>query len=653
MATTVKELEKVLKEHEKTMARMEVDSQAAMAELQFNVDKNVQDRMVELYDKIAEKMAADQELLLKQFQAIVDKDPIAGKNGSDRHKENENRDTNGEGADYKCTRYGRIDFPKFSGTNVEGWVYKCNHFFVMDRTPSHMRLRVAVVNLEDRALEWHQAYMQAREATVDDLSWEDYVSSIVTRFSTTAMEDAMEDLKLLQQTGELPEYNNEFDRLLNKVNIPEPYAISLYVGGLKAEIRCMVKLFKPTTLRDAYALSKQQTVVCRTLFPTLSSRKNFYHSLDSAKNDSLHKITGPTNAAKLPLLPTPPSSQKITKRLTPKEVEVKRAKGECFWCSEKFTPGHKCKNRQLFVIELCDEEEDVTVDPPVIEEVFTEEPHISIHALTGIHSYSTMQIKGSMGTRTLHILIDSGSTHNFIDEQLAIKLHCQLTTVKPLKVTVANGNQLSCGQMCNNFSWMMQGVWFKADVLAIPLENYDMVLGVQWLSPLGDIIWNFANLTMQFQVDGISYTLKGIESNKLSLCSMEKLACMMQHPAQVVPPQLFGMHLVYTNEEISHCSKVSQLLNDEALTALLADYKDVFAVPKNLPPCRPYDHQIILKEGTKPINLKPYRYQAAQKDVIENMTQELLDAGVIRHSKSSFASPVVLVRRKIFLGECA
>lgn len=66
-----------------------------------------------------------------------------------------------------------------------------------------------------------------------------------------------------------------------------------------------------------------------------------------------------------------------------------------------------------------DEEEDCPVNSSFIEEIFPDEPHISIHALTGIHSYSTMQITSSVGTRSLHILKDSGSTHNFLDEKLA------------------------------------------------------------------------------------------------------------------------------------------------------------------------------------------------------------------------------------------
>lgn len=66
-----------------------------------------------------------------------------------------------------------------------------------------------------------------------------------------------------------------------------------------------------------------------------------------------------------------------------------------------------------------------------------------------------------------------------------------------------------------------------------------------------------------------------------------------------------------------------------------------------MPPSRPYfDHQIPLKDGTKAVNLWPYKYPILQKTVIEEMVQELLDRGIIRPSNSSFAAPIVLVKKK-------
>lgn len=79
---------------------------------------------------------------------------------------------------------------------------------------------------------------------------------------------------------------------------------------------------------------------------------------------------------------------------------------------------------------------------------------------------------------------------------------------------------------------------------------------------------------------------------------------------------------------------------------LLQQYADVFQQPKELPPERFYDHQIPLLLGAALVNSKPYRYSPQHKDEIERQVQELLGAGLISHSTSPFASPVLLVLKK-------
>ncbi|GJW34264.1 retrotransposable element Tf2 [Tanacetum coccineum] len=76
------------------------------------------------------------------------------------------------------------------------------------------------------------------------------------------------------------------------------------------------------------------------------------------------------------------------------------------------------------------------------------------------------------------------------------------------------------------------------------------------------------------------------------------------------------------------------------IDSLLESYADVFEVPTSLLPKRSHDHKIPLKEGTQPINIRPYWHPPTQKDAIETMVKELINSGVIRHSQSSFSSPV-------------
>ena len=131
----------------------------------------------------------------------------------------------GDSRTSKPFRIGKIDFPKFSGDDVEGWVYRCEHFFSMDDTPDDSKLRCAAVHLEGDALQWHRAYLKTRNATVAEVPWADYVRSISARFSDAMFEDPMEEIaSLVQLTDDakgLQEYNSGFDHLPNKVTVSE------------------------------------------------------------------------------------------------------------------------------------------------------------------------------------------------------------------------------------------------------------------------------------------------------------------------------------------------------------------------------------------------------------------------------------------------
>ena len=72
----------------------------------------------------------------------------------------------------------------------------------------------------------------------------------------------------------------------------------------------------------------------------------------------------------------------------------------------------------------------------------------------------------------------------------------------------------------------------------------------------------------------------------------------------------------------------------------------MFEVPRGLPPIRDHDHRILLIDESQTVKQRPYRYPTIQKDEIERMILEMKVARVIKDNTSSFASPVVLVKKK-------
>ncbi|CAA0843123.1 Uncharacterized mitochondrial protein AtMg00860, partial [Striga hermonthica] len=79
---------------------------------------------------------------------------------------------------------------------------------------------------------------------------------------------------------------------------------------------------------------------------------------------------------------------------------------------------------------------------------------------------------------------------------------------------------------------------------------------------------------------------------------------------------------------------------------LLQEFEGVLGEPKGLPPHREFDHRIPLINEQHSIHVHPYRYAHFQKTEIERQVAEILESGLIQHSKSPFSSPVLLAKKK-------
>ena len=82
------------------------------------------------------------------------------------------------------------------------------------------------------------------------------------------------------------------------------------------------------------------------------------------------------------------------------------------------------------------------------------------------------------------------------------------------------------------------------------------------------------------------------------------------------------------------------------IEALLREFAGLFEEPRTLPPTRKFDHKILLKSGSQAVKIRPYKSSLIQKGEIEKLVKEMLSNGVIQHSVSPFASPVLLVKKK-------
>lgn len=287
----------------------------------------------------------------------------------------------------------------------------------------------------------------------------------------------------------------------------------------------VVRMFKPKILIEAYSLARLQELSVAAIQQKPKPNKPMFYTTPNTSQKPL-TLTTPTSTlikqSSLPkthILSLPNTAKNVPNNhnkphrplLTSKEMDEKRAKGLYFWCDHKFMSSHKCKKRQLFVLqvkEIIDEEELIEAITDDNEEGSQGGQHI-LNALWGNGTNQTMMVRGLSGKVRLHVLVDIGSTQNFINEQIEKNLNFLVYDVNGIYVEIANGQEMKCDALCKDFIWTMQQQEFKADMYLLPLGSYDLILRIQWLKTLGKIQWDFEELTMNFFVNNKAYFLKG------------------------------------------------------------------------------------------------------------------------------------------------
>ncbi|XP_030949790.1 uncharacterized protein LOC115973672 [Quercus lobata] len=327
---------------------------------------------------------------------------------------------------------------------------------------------MALYHLDGEALIWFQEAEQARGFA----SWEVFVQALQTRFGTIAYVDRMEALTRLKQMTSVVAYKGNFKIFSNRITgLFESHKLSCFLSGLKDEIRLPIRMLVPKTLNEAFGLAKIQEEYVN------SSRKAFRGVTDNGRASIL-------GAPKLEAMVEPRTKVPL-QRLTSAQMEERRKQGLCYNCDEKWQMEHKCKGAKLFLLE----EISMEVEPRTsgafqrsgVGKDGIDPAEITLYALVGCPTFKTVRVRGRIKKQEVVSLIDSGSTHNFLDASVLPRLQLQLDTSRVLEVKVADG-------------------------------GCEVVLGTQWLSTLGEISWDFQLLTMKFMYLGKRVFLQGLQT---------------------------------------------------------------------------------------------------------------------------------------------
>ncbi|RWV80175.1 hypothetical protein GW17_00058592 [Ensete ventricosum] len=111
----------------------------------------------------------------------------------------------------------------------------------------------------------------------------------------------------------------------------------------------------------------------------------------------------------------------------------------------------------------------------------------TVPTLVGYTNLQKLKIEGFLEQQSVIILIDTGSTHNFMSSKVAAHLMLEKEDYNGFKVKVANRKILKCNQKCPWVKLILQELDVVADFFLLPLDDFDLVLDIYWLSMIGDI----------------------------------------------------------------------------------------------------------------------------------------------------------------------
>uniref|UniRef100_A0ACD6AM41 Uncharacterized protein n=1 Tax=Avena sativa TaxID=4498 RepID=A0ACD6AM41_AVESA len=416
-------------------------------------------------------------------------------------------------------------FPRFAGENPSLWLDLRDTYFTMYETPLHQRVSSAVLYMEGHAALWLQAY---KRRTVLG-TWEQFCAAVLTEFGEDEYDGQMSKLLQIKQTGSVTEYRKEFETYMYYLISLDPtlntkFFVSKFVMGLRSDIRAVVRIQAPTSVSRATSLARIQ------------EEELELHQEQHPRNRLRATLVKPPG---VPAAPGGGAAVVPAKRTTDDFArerqlrDFRKVNGLCFRCGDKYSRDHQCKQTsQLLTIQLGDFGE-ILSDDTVHALELLEDPagtseccHISVHALAGTESGHYLCLCTMVGNQVCLILVDSGSSHSFVNAEFARRVGCTVKPMSHVAVKVANNQMMYSESAAPGFSWWIQGHTFSHDMRLLELGAYDAILGMDWLELFDPMICHWKHKRIIFNYNRGDITLQGVlpkEQQTIQALELDKL----------------------------------------------------------------------------------------------------------------------------------
>lgn len=242
--------------------------------------------------------------------------------------------------------------------------------------------------------------------------------------------------------------------LVHEPTIASSVITNRFVDGLKEEIHSVIMVHRQQDLDTASSLALLQEEALQD-FVGRETRKHDYsaiskkYSTDNVKTSSFLPTKSSTQIAEDKRVYDSGKPKTVDDRLSSLK-SYRKAKGLCFKCGEKWSPSHKCAatvslHAMEEVWQVLNEDSHPSLKQDEEEEESDNElMAISLQAMRGVEGARTIRFRGFIAEQEVFMLVDSGSSHCFITDQLTHVFSEKKPLDKPVSVQVANGEKINC-----------------------------------------------------------------------------------------------------------------------------------------------------------------------------------------------------------------
>ncbi|GAV81701.1 RVP_2 domain-containing protein, partial [Cephalotus follicularis] len=220
------------------------------------------------------------------------------------------------------------------------------------------------------------------------------------------------------------------------------------------------------------------------------------------------------------------------------------------------------------------------------------------------------------------VLMDSGASHSFISARFASCLDVTLDCMSYIfDVSTPTGTSMYIDSVYRGCEMSMTGISLYADFIVLPIRDFDVILGMDWLSAHRARM-DCNNKTVDFFLpDGTSFQFKGDKWFSTPIKSFIRASRYLEKGCEG--------YLAYVIDR----RKEKGLSLEEIL--VVCEFPVVFPDDLgSLPPKRNMEFFIDFIPGTTPISKAPYRMAPAELRELKLQLQDLIDKGFIRPSVS-------------------